>query len=157
MKIIKNNYTKEVIKDVPKTLRITCDRCDSELEVTEEDTHIGWLGAAYVTCPCCGEESMVDELEGLTLTKDNVEFPVHFLRNTKGLRNIVEVNPNRITKEIKEAIKYFRENKDAWNRYTICGDLFVSVYRYPGDEDYHIVISRDFYETHIPFEPQDYE
>ena len=157
MKIIKNNYTKEVIKDVPKTLRITCDRCDSELEVTEEDTHIGWLGAAYVICPCCGEEVMVEGLDGITLTKDNVEFPVHFLRTTKGLRNVVEVNPNRISKEIKEAIEYFRANKGEWSRYTISGDLFVSVYRYPGDEDYHIVISRDFYETHIPFEPQDYE
>ena len=138
-------------------LKIKCSECDSELEITEEDTHIGWLGARFITCPCCGEESMVDELDGITLTKDNLEFPVHFNRTTKGLRHVVEVHSDEIINGIKKAITYFRENKDEWNWCTSHGDLFLSVYRHSGDEEYFVMITKDFYETYIPFEKEDYE
>ena len=37
-------------------------------------------GAKFITCPCCGVESMVDEIEGITLTRNNLCFPEHFLR-----------------------------------------------------------------------------
>lgn len=159
MKVLKNNYhSEEITKEVkPDVLTIICDKCDSELEITENDTHIGWLGARFVTCPCCGEESIVEELDGITLNKDNLEFPIHFNRTTKGLRNVVEVNSNEIIEEIKRAITYFRENKDEWNWYTSHGDLFLSVYRHPGDEDYFVLVTKDFYETYIPFEREDYE
>ena len=54
----KNIEVKEENKDVP--LKIKCSECDSELEITEEDTHIGWMGARFINCPCCGKEAMVD-------------------------------------------------------------------------------------------------
>ena len=159
MKVLKNNYNaKEIVKETKaNTLEIHCDVCNSELEITKKDTHIGWLGARFVTCPCCGEESIVEELDGITLNKDNLEFPIHFNRTTKGLRNVVEVNSNEIIEEIKRAITYFRENKDEWNWYTSHGDLFLSVYRHHGDEDYFVLVTKDFYETYIPFEREDYE
>ena len=62
MKILKNNCNEEKVKNIAKTFNVRCDKCDSELEITKEDTHIGWLGAVHITCPCCGEESMVDEI-----------------------------------------------------------------------------------------------
>ena len=160
IKILKDNsknieVKEENIKTFP--LKIKCSECDSELEITEEDTHIGWMGARFINCPCCGEEAMVDELDGITLTKDNLEFPVHFNRTTKGLRHVVEVNSDEIINGIKKAITYFRENKDEWNWYTSRGDLFLSVYRHPGDEDYFVLVTKDFYETYIPFEREDYE
>ena len=34
--------------------------------------------------------------------------------------------------------------------------MYVSVYRYDGDEDYYIVMSNDFYSTYINFEDKDY-
>ena len=160
IKVLKDNsknieVKEENIKTFP--LKIKCSECDSELEITEKDTHIGWLGAKYITCPCCREESMVDELEGITLTKDNLEFPVHFNRTAKGLRNVVDVDSDEIIKEIKNAITYFRENKDEFYWYTRYGDLFLIVFRYSGDEEYFIMATKDFYETHIPFEKEDYE
>ena len=100
---------------------------------------------------------MVDELDGITLTKDNLKFPVHFNRTTKGLRHVVEVHSDEIINGIKKAITYFRENKDEWNWYTSHGDLFLSVYRHPDDEDYFVLVTKDFYETYIPFEREDYE
>ena len=138
-------------------LKIKCSECDSELEITEEDTHIGWMGARFINCPCCGEEAMVDELEGITLTKDNLEFPVHFNRTAKGLRNVVEVNSNEIIKEIQRGITYFREHKDEYYWYTSYGDLFLIVFRYSDDEEYFVMVTKDFYETYIPFEREDYE
>lgn len=157
MKVLKNNCTTKVLKTVPSTLKINCDTCDSELEITKEDTHIGWLGAVYVTCPCCGEETIIDELEGITLTKDNVEFPTHFNRTNKDLRNVVEISPDKITDAIKKAIEYFRQYKDAFAWYTASGDSLVAVYNNSGDEEYFVMVTKDYYTTYIPFEPQDYE
>ena len=160
MKVLKNNCDAVVTKKVEESKKVfitNCFYCDSELEITKEDTHIGWLGAAHITCPCCGEESMVDEIDGITLTKDNLKFPVHFYRRTKGMRNIVETNSSEIIKDIKRGIEYFRTNKDEHSWYTSYGDLFLSVYRYPGDEEYFVMVAKDFYETYIPFEKEDYE
>lgn len=159
MKVLKNNYnSEETTKEVkPNVLTINCEKCDSELEITENDTHIGWLGARFITCPCCGEESMVDELDGITLTMDNLEFPIHFNRTTSGLRNVIEVSPNKIIKEIQDAIMFLREHKDMDYKYVSYGDLFVIVFRYEGDENYFVLVTKDFYEVDIPFEKEDYE
>ena len=68
IKVIKNNFNKinlnKNIEEKSKKIHIFCEHCDSELEISKEDTHIGWLGALFVKCPCCGQESMIDELEG---------------------------------------------------------------------------------------------
>ena len=159
LKVIKNNYNSntEVKKEVEKTFKIHCSNCDSELEITEEDTHIGVYGAAHVTCPCCGDETMVDDIEGITLTKDNIEFPVHFYRTNKNLRNVKEIDPNRITNDIKRSVEYFRRNKDEFAWCTATGDTFLTVFRFSDDEEYHVVVSKDNYETYIPFEKEDYE
>lgn len=159
IKVIKNNYKRDLCEEInsSNTIKIHCNECDSELEIAEEDTHIGWMGARFINCPCCGEEAMVDELDGITLTKDNLEFPVHFIRTTKGLRHIVEVNSDEIIKEIQRGITYFRIHKDEYYWYTSHGDLFLIVFRYSGDEEYFVMVTKDFYETYIPFEKEDYE
>ena len=157
MKVLKNNCIENVKKNTPEKITIECDKCGSELEITKEDTHIGWLGAAFVTCPCCGEDTMVDDIEGITLTKDNIKFPVHFLRTNKELRNVTEVTSDKIVKEIRNGIEYFRKNKDAYDWYTSYGDLFIIMYKYDEDKDYFVVVTKDFYETNIPFEREDYE
>jgi hypothetical protein len=156
VKVLKNNCIESVKKNTPEKITIECDKCGSELEITKEDTHIGWLGAAFVTCPCCGEDTMVEEMEGITLTKDNIEFPLHFIRTNKELRNVSEVASDSIIKEIKKGIEYFRKNKDAYDWYTSYGDLFISMYKYDEDKDYFVLVTKDFYETNIPFEAEDY-
>ena len=161
IKVIQNNFNQnnlnKIVEVKPKIVHTFCDHCDSELEVSEEDTHIGWLGAAFVKCPCCGQESMVDELEGITLTKDNIEFPVHFNRTKVGLRHITEVYNEEIIKEIKRGIESLRastDNDGYW--YTRYGDLFVIVFKDGGDQEYYVLVTKDFYETYIPFEEEDY-
>ena len=99
---------------------------------------------------------MVDELDGITLTRDNINYPVHFNRTNKDLRNVVEVQKDEVIKEIQRGIDYFRTNKDESYWYSSHGDLFVIIFRYEGDEEYFVLVTRDFYETDIPFEKEDY-
>ena len=160
IKVLKDNSNNIEVKEENIEmfqLKLKCSECDSELEITEEDTYIGWMGARFISCPCCGEDTMVDELDGITLTKDNLEFPVHFIRTAKGLRHVVEVNPDEIIKEIQRAITYFREHKNEYYWYTSHGDLLLIVFRYSGDKEYFVMATKDFYETYIPFEDTDYE
>lgn len=156
MKILKNNVKKVEETMEEKPVKIFCSECDSELEITEEDTHIGWLGARFVTCPCCGEESIVDEFKGITLTKDNIEFPVHFNRVTKGMRHVVETNSDEIIEDIQKGIEYLRKNKTEFYWSTSCKDMFLIIFRSQDENGYFIVVTKDFYETYIPFEGEDF-
>lgn len=158
MRVIENRYNKKQSSrssDDVKKLKIICDKCDSVLEVIPEDSHIGWLGARFVTCPCCGKETMVEQLDGITLTKDNIEFPKHFLRSNKNM-GCKEMSIESILDEIRCAIEFFRENKDEFAIELGTGDAGIHVYRYTEDEEYRVVVTRDWYETCIPFATEDY-
>ena len=158
IKVLKDNsknieVKKENIKIFP--LKIKCSECDSELEITEEDTHIGWMGARFINCPCCGEEAMVDELEGITLTVDNIEFPIHFHHVSVETGAKERCNTEEIRYELRRAITYFRENKEETDWHTWSGNLFVFVRRWSGDENYEVVVSKDFYNIEIDFDEND--
>lgn len=56
MRLIKSD---NIESEYPK--RHICDECGAEFEYDKEDTHIGWMGCEYVTCPTCGSEIMVGE------------------------------------------------------------------------------------------------
>lgn len=154
IRVIKNNFGKE--EETETVVTTFCNECDSELEVSEDDTYIGWLGARFTTCPCCGKETMVDEMEGVTLTKDNLEYPQHFKHGSK-YHGYVEVSTEFILGEIRKVIDYFRKHKEEFAIELGAGDCIIHVYRNSGDEEYHVVVTRDWYETYIPFEPEDYE
>ena len=159
IKVIRNNFNKGIAKPVSiyNTLEVCCENCNSELEITEADTHVGWLGSRYITCPCCGEESTVEELEPVTLTKDTLKFPEHFLRTNKTVRSVKEISSIEVNEAIDKAIDYFRENKTEWAWYTSFGDMFLVVFRFDGDEEYSIFVTKDFYEASLPFEKADYK
>ena len=158
MKILKDNSKKCLEENNTQLhlIKFVCGICDSELEITKDDTYIGWLGAPFITCPCCGEEVMVDELDGIILTIDNLQFPVHFNRTNKDVRRVLEIGSEEIISEIKRGVTYLRKHKDEHYWYASYGDLFVIVFRYEGDEEYSVMVTRDFYETDIPFEEEDY-
>ena len=151
IKILKDNSNNIEVKEeniAMFPLKIKCSECDSELEITEEDTHIGWMGARFITCPCCGEESMVDELDGITLTKDNVEFPLHYYSS----KNAVSVNDDTINKWVKECIDRFDPNdENDWLRYAGSKDTMVFVFKFDEDKEYDVYVCKNYYETFIPF------
>lgn len=161
MKILKDNTNKSK-ENQQETVQINCDFCDSELEITVEDTYIGFLGSRFVICPCCKKETMVEEyFKGIKLTKNNIKFPLHFRRTNKdgigtGNGKAVEVKDADVERKIREAIKYFRSHRDESEWYVSYGDLYMHVIRLDGEGDYNIMVTKDFYETYIPFEEEDY-
>lgn len=155
MRVIRNNVSDKLI-EIPKVLPIQCEHCSSELEITEDDTHVGALGNQYITCPCCGNESIVYELDCINLTIDNIEFPTHFYRTSSEHGNAKEVSAVEIKKEIQRGIEYLRQHTDEDDWFIEYGDLHLTVRKYPGDEEYWVVVAKDFYQTYIPFEKEDF-
>lgn len=163
MKILKNNFNghnnegyKKQNDSYPRNL--VCVKCRSELEYNESDLEMGFLGCMYLKCPCCNYENMLEENENsIILTKDNVEFPVHFYHTSYNNQNIKHCcNNSEVKSCIKNAIDFFRDNKDEFAWATEYGDLYVVVYRLDGDQTYEVVVSNDFYTTSIPFDVKDY-
>lgn len=157
MKVVKNNYSKPQEKKVLENIEVECENCGSILEVNNKDTHIGWLGLEYVTCPCCNKDTSVEEFAGITVTAKNVNFPTHFLYTDKDQRGVVHIDDEEINKRIREGIEFFRLNKDEYCWYTQSGDNIVIMFRYEDDSMYSVYISRSFYEGDIEFEDDDYK
>lgn len=165
MKILKNNFEKIEtyksnvrIKPYPRTL--ICENCESELEYEEEDLVEGVFGAMYIECPLCGYSNMLDGNEhDVTLTKDNVNFPVHFYHISKE-NGAVEISSDRVKEWIKYCINHLRNDKDSADSagycYTGSGDTMVYAFKLDGDEEYEVVVTKDYYSTYIPFENEDY-
>lgn len=163
MKVLKDNYknnhiSNHIIEVNPYPKKVVCENCESELEYEKSDVTIGWLGAGYIKCPLCGYEMMLDdENEGIILTADNIEFPTHFNHTSEETGAKDCFDNERIKKYIRDAIKYFRENKEEFAYHTCSGNLIIHVYRFSEDEDYEIYVTNDYYQATIPFEIEDYE
>ena len=153
MKILKNNMKNEPESLFP--LNYICDKCGSELEVDEKDVKIGYAGMAYVVCPVCNCNSYldIDELDE-NVTKDTLRFPDHFY-HFGGSEGASSVSPEEIKKYINLAIKFFRDNPDNFCWTTSTGDTHIAVFNFCGDQNYSVVVSKNFYETEIPFDETD--
>ena len=161
MKVLKDNFTdfeRQIEKNVKPYPRFhICEGCLSELEYEKSDLEFGYLGSMYLKCPLCGYDNMiVDNEDSITLTKNNVEFPTHFWHTSKETGAVDCCNNEEVKKAIHRAIDYFRNNKGEYNWFCATGNLYISVSRYDGDESYNIVVTNNYYETDIPFEPVDY-
>lgn len=163
MKVLKDNYTKasaeERVKKVePYPRKLICEQCGSELEYEEPDLRVGVYGCVFVDCPCCGYDNMIENHENeITLTMHNVEFPIHFHHTSKDNGAVDVCNNNEIKERIQSAIKYFRKNKDEFVWQSECGNLFLVVFRYEGEENYEVILANNYYSTYIPFEDEDYK
>lgn len=73
MKVIKSRVAAQ--SDAPK--RCVCEECESELEYSKEDMHVGYMGVMYVTCPVCDEEILVGAERKLSPT-----WPITFQQHT---------------------------------------------------------------------------
>ena len=157
MKVLVNKCNKAHIKEIVKpTKKLICEYCGSELEYEESDVRIGAFGCACIDCPCCGKDNTLYEEDGITLTKDNVEFPAHFYHTSKETGAVDCCNNEEVKKYINKAIKYFRENKDENNWFCCTGNLYIDVSKWEGDENYWVVVSNNYYDTYIQFEEEDY-
>lgn len=163
MKILKDNYNVTTIDKAIERAKLyprklVCDVCSSELEYEEEDLRMGEYGCMHLDCPLCGEDNMLDPHEkNITLTKDNIQFPLHFHHVCEENGAVDCCNQEYFKEYLNKAIAYFRQHKDeySWGGH-ITGNLYLCVRRYEGDETYDVTVSRDFYTMDIPFEREDY-
>lgn len=162
MKVLKNNYNElETVSESttiePYPRHLTCEGCMSELEYEKSDLRMGYLGCMHLDCPLCGCSNMLEDNENnIDITADNIEFPSHFWHTSKETGAIDRCNAEEVRREIKRAIEYFRKNKDEFDWSSSCGNLYVCVRRYDGDEVYEVTVSNNFYHTEITFKKEDY-
>ena len=154
MKVLKDNYKTTYTNETNN--KMVCEHCTSELEYDESDIEIGDYGCAVVTCPLCKYKNFLDDgKHDLNLTMHNVEFPNHFHHTST--ENAVDCMDNEHIKDcIRKGIDYFRNNNNENYWFTACGNTYINVTRWEGDESYDVVVTCDYYNTHIPFEDEDY-
>lgn len=163
MKVIQNNNQNKTIvpsnAKLPKRIEkvtIECENCGSVLEVSREDTHIGYLGLPYVTCPCCDYEMDVEDFDddAIDICASNVKYPTHFTISSKEFRAI-DIPDERINEWIQQGIKYFRSHKDEYYWYIGSGNTWVHIHRYEEEEEYYVIVSKDYESGEIEFEKED--
>ena len=161
MRVLKDNYTNsnantKKTQNNPYPRKMLCEHCRSELEYEKSDLRMGFLGCYHLDCPLCGRENMIDcHEDNITLTKGNVEFPVHFWHTSVETGAANSCNNENVRECINKAIQYFRENKNEYSWQTCYGNLYIAVYRYEGDKNYWVVVSNNYYDTYIDFEAED--
>lgn len=148
MKIIEDNFNKKR----SKTKQFICDNCKSKIEYDQNDVRYGAYGVGEIVCPLCKKINVLEE-ENLELTVDNLRFPLHFRSSVEG----VNISDSDIIGYIKRGHEYLRENKEEYAWYTASGNTVIIVWHFDGDEDYEVIVSRDYYQTYLPFQEQDYQ
>src|SRR5574344_1281366 len=96
MKIIKKENEQIVPSIFP--FRTECEYCNTELELDESDVHIGSYGLYDYICPCCKMKNTIDD--GIDLTKDNLQFPIHYYSFKDG-KDIPDEKKNKVQKKQK--------------------------------------------------------
>lgn len=94
--------------------------------------------------------------DAIDIYASNVKYPTHFTVSSKDFRAI-EISDEEINKWIQQGIEYFRENKDEYYYFTGSGNTLVHIYRFDDDEEYYVVVSKDYESGEIEFEDDDYE
>lgn len=166
MKVIQNNYKNtqrntyqlpEKTKPKVEKVKIECENCGSVLEVSREDTHTGWLGLPFITCPCCNYEMVVKKFNDdvIDIYASNVNYPTHFKLFSKDFI-AVEIPDDGINECIQKGIQHFRENPEEYSYYIGFGNTMVHMYRHTEDKEYYVIVSKDYEEGRIRFEEEDY-
>lgn len=150
MRIIENANNK---KDLKFPLVVKCGHCGSKLEVERSDLYEGELKLLFYDCPVCGEKNDCFEAEDLTedLTVDNMEFPLNFHCSNGG----VDISNDEIKEYIRKGVKFFRENPNEYEWYTETGNTAIFVQNFPGDENYYVIVAKDYYSAWLNYQDID--
>lgn len=154
MKIIKDNYNLQVQEEYD----VVCEHCGSELTIEQYDIEYREFGLPYAKCLCC--ENYIDlsecyDIKGITLTESNIEFPTHFYHFAEP--DAVDINDDKIKEWIQQVVHYLRNNPSEFSAFVGSGNSMVFAFNMKDDEEYSIVVTKDYYETYIPYKEIDYE
>lgn len=135
-----------IINDEPNI--IECTGCKVKLEYDVADIQVGAYGCAYVECPKCGELIFIDsEVHSITLTKDNIRFPQHFMGAGP---NVVKLSDERTERYIRECLDVLEKREEDYGEfaYTGTGDTLVFAVKY--EDEYAIYVAKEYYTSSIP-------
>lgn len=132
---------KEVItkKDKNKSPKFVakCDNCGVSFEYSPTDVDVRPLGEPKLFCPVCGESVSGDDSLKEVLTKENVNYPRHFILHRD---NGWAIEP-QINKAISDALRDIETYTDAaFVRYDV-NDASVIVIR--NDDAYEVIVGRN--------------
>lgn len=121
-----------------------CTECHAELKFAFDDTYIGAYGVRYLKCPVCGEE-IITGIDGIDLTYDNVEFPIHFYKTGE---EAVDIPDEQIQKWVRRGLSAFKngEARDFW--YSGTGNAFMIILAM--EDEYCIYVMKNYWECEIP-------
>lgn len=147
MKVIKQG---KEIDNLP--IEIICDECESTLEIEKSDIKYDYLGQASVICPICGNEIYLETFDK-DITVNSVEFPDNFYHF--GGNSAKFIPSEEIKRYIKGAVDYFRENPNDFSYVIASGDTFIGVYNYQNDEEYEVIVCKNYFQTFILYDEID--
>lgn len=138
MRLIKSN---NIEPEYPK--RHICDECGAELEYDKEDTHVGWMGCEYVTCPACGKETAVSDQRVQPLTW-KATFD-HVCTDT----GAVDVLDHKVQEYVDKVIKALcsDEYESGDSAVTRTGNLLVFGRKWEDSVD--VYVTKDYWEDSI--------
>ena len=143
MRLIKSN---NIESEYPK--RHICDECGAELEYDKEDTHIGWMGCEYVTCPACGRETMVGECRVQPPTWKTT------FHHTNVETDAVDIKDAEIQEYVNKVIKNLCSDKWKSGEFCVTGTGNLLVLGIKWEDGVDIYVTKDYWEDSIA--PEDY-
>ena len=138
----------KVISKDEKQYHTECKNCEALLEFTSDDVFTGGYGMPYITCPECGTNIEVDEINPSlmkNITKENIVFPQDFAN----CDNAVHIDDATTNKYIRECLSYLEKQKEDYGTYVLTGsgDTLVLVTKY--EDEYNIYVTQKYYDTSI--------
>ena len=117
----------------------------AELEYDKEDTHIGWMGCEYVTCPACDMENAVS---------DRVQPPTwkETFYHTSIETGAVNIEDDKIQEYVNKAVKLLCSDERNPGEFYITWTgnfLVMGVKRIDGVDIY---VTKDYWEDSIVHE-----
>ena len=141
-------------KSQEELFRVTCDNCESVMEVTKDDCYVGAWGMPQITCPVCGEECVVEELCGemaQETTSLTVQYPIHF---SKMPDKAYKVSDSEITDGVKYVLKMLEEDCVS-EQYSLWATGNVMVFGTRTDDEISVYVCKDYDELWIPLKEED--
>ena len=139
MKIIKDNFAE-------KTSRYTCNFCNSIIEYDDRDISCDYRGRKCIICPCCSYVHYLDEDEQNDIMRINdITYPHDYHNSANG----VDITNEEINKSIKELINHLKKHPDESFRFYAVGNAFIGVFNIQNEDEYYIVISKNYYDASV--------
>lgn len=132
-------------KEEPKIYKITCDECGAELEYEKNDTYIGALGGRELICLVCNKTVFIDEIEGIDLDSNNIEFPTHFMKLSD---EAVDIGDEKIQEWVQKCLKNIENNPEDGFYIAGSGDTVVIALNFEDERD--IYVAKKYWECSIP-------